>query len=129
MFMIKAVKALFSNSTSYFEKSQAETSWEEALDEAINKINKLKDIESDEGKEKLGLILDELRLKQMSTQHIKDKFTGADATSGDVENAVQNKDQITIYYDLPWEGLPGHQARMLTKEVYALGVDDTSLLL
>ena len=39
--------------------------------------------------------------------------------------------KIVLYYDLPWEGrgLSEFVARKLTKEVYALGIDEDSLLL
>ena len=43
-------------------------SWEEALDSAIYKISQLKDLESDYGKEQLGIILDQLKLDQLRTQ-------------------------------------------------------------
>jgi anaerobic selenocysteine-containing dehydrogenase len=44
------------------ERAHAEVSWEEALDKAVEKIGQLSDIESDKGKYKLGLIIDELKL-------------------------------------------------------------------
>ena len=34
-----------------------------------------------------------------------------------------------IYYDLPWEGVVGEQARNLMKEIYAIGIDEDTLLL
>lgn len=37
--------------------------------------------------------------------------------------------QPIVYYDLPWEGLTLDQQRKLTKDVYALGVDEETLLL
>ena len=39
--------------------------------------------------------------------------------------------KIVLHYDLPWEGrgLSEFVARKLTKEVYALGIDEDSLLL
>ena len=33
-----------------------------------------------------------------------------------------------LYYDLPWEEAPVEAARQLTKNVYALGVDEDALL-
>ena len=41
--------------------------------------------------------------------------------------AEQNK-KIVLYYDLPWEECPVEEARQLTKDVYALGVDEEALL-
>lgn len=113
--MFAAISNFFGVPVTKFEQSQAQVSWDEKLDEAIYKIERLREIDSDEGKEKLGLILDDLRLFQMETQMIK--------------NEAEKADKVIVFYDLPWEGLPSHQALCLTKEIFALGVDENSLLM
>ena len=36
---------------------------------------------------------------------------------------------MIVIYDLPWDGVPSEQARKLTKDIYALGVDENALLM
>lgn len=66
--MFKAISGFFSKQFSHLELAHAEVRWEEALDTAIQKISQLDDIESDKGKFKLAIILDELKLTQLRTQ-------------------------------------------------------------
>ena len=66
--LIEAFSNWFSGQTNALDKRHANVRWEEALDNAILKIENLTNVESDSGKEDLGLILDELKLIQLSTQ-------------------------------------------------------------
>ncbi len=60
--MFKAIGGFFKRQLNTYEKAHAKMSWEEALDSAICQISELEDIESDKGKYKLGMILDNLKL-------------------------------------------------------------------
>ena len=60
--MFSAIKNFFGRQINHLQQAHAVVSWEEALDTAIGKISRLTDVDSEKGKKKLGLILDELRL-------------------------------------------------------------------
>ena len=81
--MFSAISNFFKRQASNLSKAHAHASWEEALDTAVAKINALKDIESEKGKHKLGVILDELKLIQLATQENLGEQTTGDAESGD----------------------------------------------
>ena len=85
--MLSAITGYFMRQFTYLEKANAEATWDEALDLAIYKISQLRDIESENGKQELGLILDELKLAQL-------------------ENTAEQSNMIVIF-DLPWENVPG----------------------
>jgi len=69
--MFKAITSFFSRQCAQLERANAEVTWEGALDRAVEQISKLQDVDSDKGKFKLTIILDELRLVQLATQAAK----------------------------------------------------------
>ena len=87
--MFSAISNWFSTQTNKLDKAHANISWEEALDNAIYKISLLKSVESDTGKDKLALILDELKLIQFSTQAMLNEIQHDDnlmSAAADSEN-------------------------------------------
>ena len=59
--MFSGVSNWFSRQIATIEKAHTDISWEESLDTAIQEINSIKDIESEDGKEKLHSIVKELK--------------------------------------------------------------------
>ena len=127
--MFAAISKWFQGQTNTLDRQHAKVSWDEALDNAIYKIGQLSNVESETGKENLALILDELKLKQLSTQSLLDEIYWSEYNDQESAQSAQNGEKIVIFYDLPWDGVPNEQARKLTKEIYALGVDEESLLM
>ena len=60
--MLSAIKNFFYTRITSLEKAHAAVTWEEALDDAVFKIGQNPSIETESGKERLGKILDELKL-------------------------------------------------------------------
>ena len=120
--MFKAIGGFFKRQIYTYEKAHAKMSWEEALDLAIFQISELEDIDSDKGKYKLGLIIDDLKLKQLVTNQTKSETN--------IDGSEQSADDgnVIVYYDLPWENVPEEAARQLTKDIYGIGVDEEVLL-
>ena len=83
--MFAAISKWFTGQTNTLDRQHAKVSWDEALDNAIYKISQLGNVESEGGKEKLGLILDELKLTQLSTQSTLDEIHWSEL--GDQESA------------------------------------------
>ena len=75
--MFSAISNFFSRQFNHLNQAHAQVSWEEALDAAIFKISQIKeDIETDIGKYKLGIIIDELKLTQLACNKTKQSTSG-----------------------------------------------------
>lgn len=136
--MFSGITSWFSRQVQSLEAAHAEVSWEEALDTAIMKINKIEDIESDYGKEQLAKVVTQLKRAEFLKKSQEDKESatngvsslstngsGVDAESGHGERSTYKGGVI---YELPWEGLPENSALQLTKKVFGLAADTESLL-
>jgi len=67
--MLSAISNFFQRmKLTNLERAHAQVSWEEALDEAVLKINELKDVDSAFGKLKLAEIISELKEAQSDHQ-------------------------------------------------------------
>ena len=59
--MFSGISNWFNRQIATIETAHAEISWEESLDNAILQINAIKDVETDEGQERLSKIIKELK--------------------------------------------------------------------
>lgn len=82
------------------------TMYKQLEDDYVERISKIKDIESDQGEVALSNILKELRVGLAEIPGAGNKV---------------------VYTALPWEGLSRDAAKQVKKEIYALAKDELSL--
>ena len=130
--MFSAIASFFNRQLNNLERAHSEVSWEEALDNAVMQIDQLKDIESEKGKKKLEKILEELRQVQQSHEYaLNFRIDGEEAPEEDAEGqrSTNERQQLIVHYNLPWDGIAEDESRQLTKCIFGLGVDEEALLL
>ena len=116
-----------------FELNQAELSWQEALDTAVEQIQSIADIESARGKAQLATIISKLQKEEsyrFDLRHLDGNNSASEDEESDPEQQTSPKTNARfLSVMLPWEGTQITPSQQQAVKTFVLGLSQNEFTL